>query len=682
MFSDRNPSSSVRAILVAALVVVALAASSCGGEGTTLNPSASGGSSTSPATTSTDPPPPLAADPSASASALAPAAPATGSSTTVARSAACDGGDSLEARIERVPVPPGQGITVIDAVPATTCARVAVVDLVEYNGFGSADSALFLADGRLFAGSTLGAPYLIDPATGVGQELSVGNGEAAVVLTDGRVAVTASLFNADEVWTIFDPDTSAAITGPQQLAIADPVALPDGGFAVLSTDIEVVAADGSMTTYASPTNDINTGNAFPDGRLITGARDGVVRVHVASDFGSVEVELTGYDSAIRSVIALPDGRVAAGGSGGAIVVWDLGAPDDPERWLGHEDSVVDLDVLPDGRVVSGSRDGSTRLWDAVTGDNQVLGWHAGEVLSVDVGPTGLVATAALNDITQLWDPAALAPSDALLEDSFREAKVLPDGRVVTGAAAFEGRVWSVGDDTAGFTVLAGHDNYIRDLTVMGDGTIVTGAKDGILAWDADVSGGYAFIADRSTFRMAALDEGRVAIVDFDDTVGVVDLATGDVIELGSHDDTALDIVGLSDGRVASVGYDDTLRIWDPSDPAAAPETHPVEYATSVAATSDGTVVVGTFNASVFVVRPGGTPEEISFRPSGRGDIDSVAVLREDLWLAADPLLNLLYVIEDGVAREVPIYGITRVEAIDEQTFLASTGAGWFIATIN
>lgn len=683
MISYRNQMVSRSRALIKVLLVIVLSATSCGGDGTTLDPSRSNGAaapSGSSGVSQTDPSP--AAPPPAASAAPAAAAPVTSSGATEARSAACDAGDSLDARIDRVPVPPGQGITVIDALPAITCARVAIIDLVEYTGFSSADSALFLDDGRLFLSSTIGSPYRVDPLTGAGEELLVDSGEGAVRLSDGRVAMTASLLGGDEVWTIFDPETGAVTTGPQSLAIADPVALPDGGFAVLSGDIEVVAADGTMTAYPPPTNDINTGSAFPDGRLITGDREGVVRVHAASDFSRVEVELTGYDRAIRSVLALPDGRVAAGGSGGAVLVWDLDTPDDPERWLGHEDSVIDLALLPDGRLVSASRDRSTRAWDPATGENQVLGWHGSDILSLDVGPTGLVATAALNDITQVWDPAALAPTDALLEDPFREAKVLPDGRVVTGAAAFEGRVWSVGEDTAGFSALDGHDNYIRDLAVMADGTIVTGAKDGIIAWDVDAPEDYDLITNRSTFRMAALTDGRVAIVDFDDTVGVVDLATGEILELGSHDDTALDIVGLADGRVASVGFDDTLRIWDPSDPAAAPETHAVEYATSVAASSDGTVVVGTFNASVFVVRPGGTPEEILFRPSGRGDIDSVAVLRDDLWLAADPLLNLLYVIEDGVTRELEIYGITRVEAIDEQTFLASTGAGWFIATIN
>jgi len=68
------------------------------------------------------------------------------------------------------------------------------------------------------------------------------------------------------------------------------------------------------------------------------------------------------------VAVLPDGRLASGGNGGLVLVWDPADPRAGPVELGcHGGGVGALAVLPDGRQAIGELDGLVRLWEVKSG---------------------------------------------------------------------------------------------------------------------------------------------------------------------------------------------------------------------------------------------------------------------------------------------------------------------------
>jgi WD40 repeat protein len=68
-----------------------------------------------------------------------------------------------------------------------------------------------------------------------------------------------------------------------------------------------------------------------------------------------------YGSPVRSLAALPDGRLASAGDDGKIKLWRGDGTGEPVD-LSHGVRVDSLAVLADGRLASGGDDGSIKLW--------------------------------------------------------------------------------------------------------------------------------------------------------------------------------------------------------------------------------------------------------------------------------------------------------------------------------
>jgi WD40 repeat protein len=101
----------------------------------------------------------------------------------------------------------------------------------------------------------------------------------------------------------------------------------------------------------------------------------------------------------------PGGRLlAAAGSDGAVLVWDL-VSTRTVALRGHEDAVRDLDFAPDRALLAtAGQDKTVRLWDLTTGRGRVLGSHAGPVVRVVFAADGRRLVSASEDGTlMLWD---------------------------------------------------------------------------------------------------------------------------------------------------------------------------------------------------------------------------------------------------------------------------------------
>ncbi|KAF7965388.1 hypothetical protein HWV62_44069 [Athelia sp. TMB] len=109
----------------------------------------------------------------------------------------------------------------------------------------------------------------------------------------------------------------------------------------------------------------------PDGsKVVSGSRDGIVRVWDALSGQPALPPLQGHIDAVYSVCFSPDGsRIVSGSEDGTMRVWDAlsGQPALPPL-QGHEGTVLSVCFSPDGsRIVSRSWAGTTRVWDACTG---------------------------------------------------------------------------------------------------------------------------------------------------------------------------------------------------------------------------------------------------------------------------------------------------------------------------
>ena len=101
--------------------------------------------------------------------------------------------------------------------------------------------------------------------------------------------------------------------------------------------------------------------ALPGGRLACGDfNSGLVRVINAAT-GACEAELLGHASGIRSVLLLPDGRLATGSDDKTIRMWDLASKACVAVLEGHITTVCALTVYR-GQLVSGSADGQITVW--------------------------------------------------------------------------------------------------------------------------------------------------------------------------------------------------------------------------------------------------------------------------------------------------------------------------------
>ena len=108
-----------------------------------------------------------------------------------------------------------------------------------------------------------------------------------------------------------------------------------------------------------------------DGRLAAGYLEpAVIRVWDVKR-RACDVVISGHIGLVRSLAALPDGRLLSGSYDRTFKVWDErvlsvrgGAAADTcaATLVGHTAEVMALAVLPDRRVVSGSHDGTVRVW--------------------------------------------------------------------------------------------------------------------------------------------------------------------------------------------------------------------------------------------------------------------------------------------------------------------------------
>ena len=396
--------------------------------------------------------------------------------------------------------------------------------------------------------------------------------------------------------------------------------------------------------------------ALPDGTpvIISGGRDGTVRVWRTADGTPLGDPLRNYKSEVAAVAAgaLPDGTpvIISGSGDGTVRVWRMadGTPVG-EPLTGHHGSVetVAAGALPDGTpvIISGGWDGTVRVWRTADGTpvGEPLTGHESWVEAVAAGAlpdgTPVIISGGWDGTVRVWRMADGTPVREPLRGHGGLAVVvaagrLPDGTPVIISGGWDGtvRVRRMADGTPVGEPPTGHHGPVAAVAAgaLPDGTpvIISGSHDGtVRVWRmADgtpvgepLTGHHGPVA---AVAAGALPDGSPVIISGsgDGTVRVWRMADGTPVgePLTGHESwvAAVAAGALPDGTpvIISGSGDGTVRVWRMADgtPVGEPLTghHGSVKAVAAGALPDGTPVIisGGWDGTVRVWRTAdGTP---------------------------------------------------------------------------
>jgi len=219
---------------------------------------------------------------------------------------------------------------------------------------GSVTALCVLPDGRLASG--------YDPKTIRLWDLKIGFVTARLdnhrdpvnalcVLPDGRLA-SGSLDRTIRLWAV-DLKTCTRRDGHSD-SVTTLCVLPDGRLASGSLDRTIRLWDVKTGTFArldGHSGSVTVLCVLPDGRLASGSTDRMIRLWDVKT-GAETARLNGHSGPVTALCVLPDGRLASGSLDRTIRLWDvkIGAE---TACLEFDATVRSVAALPDGRVVAG-----------------------------------------------------------------------------------------------------------------------------------------------------------------------------------------------------------------------------------------------------------------------------------------------------------------------------------------
>lgn len=266
-------------------------------------------------------------------------------------------------------------VGVLALVAALAVIRFVTRDHIDRLDHGHGDrlsitSLAVLPDGRVVAGEQGGGVRVWDPMSGtadffVWSDRAI---EAVATLPDGRIVSTGD----DHELIVWDPDVDAMPTVLGTTRAGAITRLSDGRTATLDIDLLRVWADDWSWARVFPAADATSWSlaALPDGRIAAGGDEGALLVWDPAGARTEPASRPVGAARIGTVAALPDGRVVTGGpvvTGGNDGVVRIVDPDDaalePVELDRRDAKPRSLAVLDDGRVAIGWGDGRVAVHD-------------------------------------------------------------------------------------------------------------------------------------------------------------------------------------------------------------------------------------------------------------------------------------------------------------------------------
>lgn len=430
---------------------------------------------------------------------------------------------------------------------------------------------------------------------------------------ESRVVYTAGLDRKIHRWSIDDSAPERVMGEHEEIVVALAVS-PDGKtLASGSADGWVYLWDirGDVPTRRARIRD-QKGTVYalaftPDGRsIVTGGADGIVRLR---DLDTMKArEAPAHQGHVFSLAVSSRGEIATGGEDGNVQIFSSTTLD--RRTLATGRGVVfALAFSRDGtRVASGSDDRRVMVHDLGTSARQVLRGHEA-VHAVSFLPSGDLITCGADWTLRRWNPMRDGAEFSFPSPAKALSPVLSDGSIVVGlthgtalrvdlargvlreVARGDSPVTAI-DATPNASLIAigrqnGHVSLVGEQGEVADLPASTGVVNSV-AISPDLS------------QIAILDQGRVRVFTrgsrqqheivvsesplydvvwwddrtlftsgWDHRVKRIDVPTGALVEIGTHNDWAT-ALSLSKDRLllASSGADHAIHLW-PIDPITA-----------------------------------------------------------------------------------------------------------------
>jgi WD40 repeat protein len=323
-----------------------------------------------------------------------------------------------------------------------------------------------------------------------------------------------------------------------------------------------------LLTFRGHTGEVYCVAFSPDGRrLASGGGGGTVKVWDAAT-GQEVFSPRGHAGPVQCVAFSPDGtRLASGGRDQTVRVWDLQTGQGALSLQGHKGVVFGVAFSPDGtRLFSASQEGSVRVWDAGTGRGDALTLNVRPLpeLFLGKGYTGTVSSMAFSP-----DGKRIAASHNVYDAQWRQYK----SKV---------RVWDLQTDQEVFTFQVDNE-FVHSLAFSPGGKRLAAGSGGVdsvgkedntgrvRVWDMQTGQGIASIRGHAgTVRRVAFsaDGKRLASGSGDKTVKVWDATTGhELLTLRGHDGSVFGVDFSPDGRRLASASGRTsqpgeVTVWD------------------------------------------------------------------------------------------------------------------------
>jgi len=378
----------------------------------------------------------------------------------------------------------------------------------------------------------------------------------AVVASMPRQLVELRMLNCEGVTPRVSMDHLTALT----LLHSSGTAVPPATLAAHRARGCVAAADGVVRGHGG---EVTSLAVLASGLLVSGGRDGTVRLWSTARGGQEVEVLQKEGTRIKALAALSDGRRVAIGTGdGAFVVQNTGIATRAGRGvtdISINSEIYCMDVLKDGRVAVADVCGDVFVVDADAGGRG--GALKADAWAMVVLHNGLLAVGTDHNTVDLWDVgkqscvATLAgPDDGPCINSLA---VLVDGRLAASNSNGTVCLWDVDtllcvgeldlhakpskddddDDDDGGDDEDDDNEAVVLLAALPDGRLATGASDGtIRVWDT---------------RPAAHGHSRPAAAPIP--------AVAPALE--GHTTAVTALAPLPGGRLASASADGTVRLW-------------------------------------------------------------------------------------------------------------------------